>query len=137
MPTRTESSRVDLALLLLRVAVGGIFIAHGAQKVFGFGHAGVTRMLAGMGVPLPPVAAAGLMALEFLGGILMVLGLGTRIIAALLAVDMLGAIVLVKLPGGFFAPKGYEYELMLLAASLALAIGGAGAYAVVGRRTRR
>jgi putative oxidoreductase len=125
-----SSARPDLALLVLRVVVGLVFLAHGWQKVFVFGHAGVTGMLTGMHVPLPAVAAAGLMALELLGGVALIVGAFTRVVALLFAADMLGAIVLAKLSGGFFAPKGYEYELTLLAASLALALGGAGAASV-------
>jgi putative oxidoreductase len=134
-----SSPRAELALAVLRVAVGGIFLAHGWQKVFGFGHAGVTGMLTGMHVPLPAVAAAGLMALEFLGGIAVILGVFTRPIAALFVCDMVGAIMLAKSDAGFFAPKGWEFELLLLVGSLALALGGAGAASVdamLGRRRR-
>ena len=138
MPNRSQASaRTDVALAVLRLGVGGIFLAHGWQKVFGFGHAGVTGMLTGMHVPFPAIAAAGLMALELLGGIAVLLGALTRLIAALFVCDMLGAIVLARWSGGFFAPKGFEFELMLLVASLALAIGGAGAASIDGAFARR
>ncbi|MBV9881009.1 MAG: DoxX family protein [Gemmatirosa sp.] len=132
MPNAASSPRSDLGLTVLRLVVGAVFIAHGAQKVFGFGHAGVAGMFGHMGIPLPAVAAAVVMAVEFLGGIALVLGLGTRIAAALIAVNMLGAIYFAKLSGGFFAPKGYEYELTLAAAAAALALAGPGAASIDG-----
>lgn len=135
-PART-TTRADLALAVLRVAIGAIFFAHGWMKVFNFGLPGVTRMLAGMHVPLPEIAAAALTGLEFLGGIALVLGLATRVVAALFVCDMIGAIVLAKAHGGFFAPTGWEYEFTLLVASLALAIGGAGAASIDGAIARR
>jgi putative oxidoreductase len=138
MPQTVRSTqRADVALAVLRVAVGAIFLAHGWLKVFGFGHAGVTGMLTGMHVPVPAMAATGLMALEFLGGIAVIFGLLTRFVSALFVVDMLGAILLAKATAGFFSPKGWEFELLLAVASLALAIGGAGAASIDGAFARR
>jgi putative oxidoreductase len=135
-PART-GTRADLALAVLRVAVGAVFVAHGWMKAFGFGLPGVTHMLAGMHVPAPEIAAAALTGLEFLGGIALVLGLLTRLLGALFVCDMLGAILLAKLHAGFFSPKGWEFEFTLLVASLALAIGGAGALSIDGAIARR
>lgn len=134
-------ARVDLALLILRVIVGLIFFMHGWQKVFQYGLAGVSQGFAGMGVPLPGVTGPFIALLELIGGIALIVGVLTPVFAALLACDMVGAILLVHLKAGFFLPDGYEFALSLLGASLALALAGAGEYSVDGvlgwRRPRR
>lgn len=126
------------ALFVLRIVVGLVFIAHGAQKAFLLGHAGVAGFLATLGMPAPSIAAALLIAAELGGGAALLLGLATRVAAISLAFTMLVAMVTVHLPHGFFAPQGVEYTLTLLAASTALALGGGGALAldnaIAGRR---
>ena len=126
--------RMALGLTILRVIIGIVFIAHGAQKLFVFGIHGVVGGFSQMGVPLPSITAPLVAIVEFVGGIALVLGLFTRIAALLLAIDMLGAIVLVHFKGGFFLPAGYEFALTLLAANIALAVSGPGDYAVDTRR---
>jgi putative oxidoreductase len=120
--------RLNAALAILRLVVGAVFIAHGAQKLFVFGLAGVVGAFGQMGVPLPGVTGPAIAFLEFFGGIALVLGLLTQPVALLIAVDMLGAIALVKINKGLIG--GYEFELLLLASALVLALAGAGEYSL-------
>ena len=132
---RSSSPRqLSLGLGALRVAVATIFIKHGAQKLFVFGFSGVTGAFTQMGVPLPGVTGPFIALLEFFGGIALVIGLLTRLIALGFVCDMLGAILLVKLKSGF---SHYELEFLLLGSSLALVLTGAGEFSVdalLGRR---
>ena len=122
--SRNRSAAWGIAVL--RVIVGIVFVAHGAQKLFGFGLAGLAGFLSQQGFPLPTVAAAVLIATELGGGLALVLGLFTRWAALPLAFAMLVATLTVHLKGGFFLPHGYEYTLTLLAATIALALTGSG-----------
>ena len=111
---------------LVRAVIGVVFLMHGGQKLFVWGFHGVASYLSHIGVPLPAVSAVVVTLVEFLGGAALLLGLLTRWVALLLAVDMVVAILTVKLKGGFFAPQGFEYELTLLITSLSLAFSGGG-----------
>lgn len=135
--TLHRTQQLDLGLTILRVLVGIIFIAHGLQKFFIFGIPGTTGAFTQMGAPFPALSAPLVAAVELLGGAALVLGLFTRVAGVLLAADMLVALLLVHLKGGFFAPNGIEFVLALFAASVALALTGPGRYALDALRARR
>jgi putative oxidoreductase len=114
-------------LTVLRITVGAVFLDHGYQKLFHFGFHGVAGMFGHMGIPLPMVSAVVVTLVEFVGGILLIAGLGTRVAAALLAIEMTVAILAVHLKHGFGAQNGgFEYPLTLLAACLCLVLSGGG-----------
>lgn len=124
------SKWADVAPLVLRVVTGLIFAMHGWQKLEG-GLAGVAGMLGGMGFPLPMLFAVILIAVELVGGIALILGVFTHWAAKLSAIVAAVALVLVHLPNGFFMRDGgYEFILLLLAASVSLMITGAGKYSL-------
>lgn len=121
--------------LALRVPVGIIFAAHGAQKLFGwfggYGLEGSGQFFGSIG--LSPGYLMALLAglVEFFGGLALVLGVLVRPAAAALALAMLIAVFAVHWSKGFFASNGgYEYALALFAASLALVFSGAGRLSV-------
>ncbi|MGP9689446.1 DoxX family protein [Psychrobacter sp. AOP22-C1-C5] len=124
-------SNAGVAALILRVPVGLILAAHGAQKLFGWfdgnGLAGTAGWMSSIGLEpgyLMAILAGGA---EFFGGLALVLGLLTRPAAVVAGFTMLVAIFSVHIGNGLFAANdGYEYALVLLAASASLAIQGGG-----------
>lgn len=121
--------------LALRVPIGVIFAAHGAQKLFGwfggYGLRGTAGWLESIG--LAPGTLMALLAggAEFFGGLALILGVLTRPAALALAFTMLVAIFKVHFVNGLFmANNGYEFGLSLLAASVALLLSGAGRVSV-------
>jgi putative oxidoreductase len=116
---------------VLRIAMGIVFIAHGMQK-FNNGVDGFAGFLTSLNVPLPELMKWVVPLLEVGGGILLILGLATRGVALLLALQMVGTILLVKLDVGLIGEggTGAEIDLMLLAGAIALVFMGPGAAAV-------
>jgi putative oxidoreductase len=132
-----STRQLDLGLTILRAITGLIFVAHGGQKLFVYGFAGVAAAFGQMGVPLAGIMGPLVAVLEFFGGIALIAGLMTRLVSVGLTLTMVGAILLVHLAGGFFMPTGIEFTLSLLGSALLLALTGAGAYsldAVLARR---
>jgi putative oxidoreductase len=126
---------MDLAVLVLRLVVGLLFAAHGAQKLFGVLGGGGLEGTAGMfdNIGLRPgwlqARAAG--TAELVGGLLIALGLFTPFAAAALIAVMVAAIVTVHAPNGIWnTNQGYEFNLVLIAAVFALAGIGAGAWSL-------
>ena len=124
-----QSHTLHYGLLVIRLALAIVMIAHGGQKLFSYGHAGVAGGFAQMGMPAPQIAAALIIAVEFFGGLLMLAGLFTRYVGAAFAFAMLVATVQVHLKNGFFMPNGYELTMTLGAIALGLALTGAGRFA--------
>ncbi|MEU5879030.1 DoxX family protein [Spirillospora sp. NPDC047279] len=131
LPARRFPVLPDVGLLIGRLALGAVFIAHGWQKLTETGHAGVTRMFDAVGVPMPSVSATFATWLELLGGIALVLGVLVPLAGLLLAVNMAGAFWFVHMDKGFFVDKGgYEFVMILGATALLLAFTGAGRFSV-------
>jgi putative oxidoreductase len=139
---RLLATRAGLAPLALRVPVGLIFAAHGAQKLFGwfggYGLEGTAQWMASIGLHpagLLVVLAGGA---EFFGGLALIAGVLVRPAAAALAFTMLVAIFSVHAANGLFVSNnGYEYALALLAAMVGLVISGAGRVSVDGLLSRK
>jgi len=137
------------ALTVLRLGLGIVFFAHGAQKALGwFGGAGFsgTMHMFEQYMGVPAVFAVLAILAEFLGGIGLILGCLARVAAFGIMVNMLVAIFKVHAQFGFFANwsgtkkgEGFEFHLLAIAALLAILIGGAGALSVdrvIARRAR-
>jgi putative oxidoreductase len=122
-----DRTAVDVSLLILRVVVGIIFAAHGAQKLFGaFDGPGLAAIVKMMGPMAYPVAIG-----EFFGGLGLIFGFLTRFSAASLIVIMLGAIALVHGKNGFFLDKqGFEYNLALIGLLMPILIAGPGRFSI-------
>ena len=118
-----------LAPLVVRVIVGVIMAAHGWQKLAG-GPANFGGFLAQLGVPLPTLMAWVVTLVELVGGVLLIVGLLSRLAALLLTIDLVVAILLVKVNVGLIAPPqqgaGAELDLALIAGFLVILFAGPG-----------
>lgn len=119
----------SVGLLILRLAVGVVFIAHGGHKLFVRGVPSVMGFLAELGITPPEVWAWILTVGELAGGAGLILGALMRFAASLTAWTMIVAIGTVLWARGFFVP-GYEFALTLLGASVALQFTGPGRYSI-------
>lgn len=132
MQVTSLSDRSDVALLLLRATVGVVFVAHGAQKLFGAfggpGLDGIAGAMAGYGLRPGMFFAVLSGVVEFGGGLLLLVGLLTPLVALLLSGVMVMAIAMVTGAQGFIVlgGVGYEYNLVLIAAAVALVLTGPG-----------
>jgi putative oxidoreductase len=128
-----DRAAVDWSLLILRVVLGIVFMAHGAQKLFGaFGGPGLGAVVQMLG-PIGYLVTIG----EFFGGLGLIVGFLPRFSAAAIVVIMLGAIGMVHGKVGFFmnwtgheAGEGFEYHLLAIASLLPIVIAGPGRFAV-------
>src|SRR5918912_2780991 len=120
----------DAALLVVRLIVGIIILAHGWQKLAVIGPASFGQGLAQNGVPLPIFMGYLVTFTEVLGGILLVVGLLSRLAALALTIDLVVAIFLVKINVGLIAPQGSgagaELDLALIAGFLVVLLAGPG-----------
>ncbi|SVB94358.1 uncharacterized protein METZ01_LOCUS247212 [marine metagenome] len=110
----------DVVNMGLRAAVGVVFIVHGSGK-FNPGFLGFMEMLG-----LPPEMQIPIALAETVPGILLLIGVFTRLSASLLSIVMLGAIFYVKQAGSLTGERGFELDLILLAACLVVMIAGPG-----------
>ena len=133
---------------VLRLAVGVVFLAHGAQKLFGLwggsGPSGTAAFFQQLGLSPAYLLALFVGLVEFVGGLLLIAGAFTLVVTILLTLDMLVAVWKVHLGSGFFlnwtnAPglgHGYEFNLVLIASLVALMLTGPGTLSVDSRRLR-
>ena len=133
---------------VLRLVVGAVFVAHGAQKLFGLwgggGLAGTAAFFTQLGITPAHSLAVAVAIVEFGGGLLLIAGALTFFAALALALEMAVATWKVHLANGFFinwalAPgqgHGYEFNLTLIGALMALMLTGPGAFSIDGRRAR-
>ena len=120
-----------LALTLVRVIVGVMFLMHVSSKLQAGAAAIAANVFAKNGLEPALVVAYVVIALELVGGACLVLGLFTRFFAAALAIEMLIALIVVHLPKGYAAGAGgYEYVLLIGAACFLIAITGGGPWSV-------
>ncbi|HLU60275.1 MAG TPA: DoxX family protein [Pseudonocardia sp.] len=121
----------DGALLVARLLLGVVLIAHGWQKVVTNGLGATAEGFGRMGVPLPPVSAAYAGLVELVGGALILLGAATALVGVLVVLDMIGAAVLVHVGNGVMVTDGgWELVGVIGAVALVLAAVGAGRFSV-------
>ena len=128
---RLTTTTAGLDTVPVRVGAGIVFAAHGAQKLFGwfggYGLEGTAGWMASIGLEPGLLMATMAGGAEFIGGLLLIVGFLVRPAALVLAATMVVAIAMVHLQNGLFlANDGYEFGLVLLAASLGLVFRGAG-----------
>jgi putative oxidoreductase len=126
--------RPSWGLLVSRLVAGGVFLDSGSRKLFQVGIGGVASLFASMHLPLPLASTVLVTGVEVLGGIALLLGLFTRLTAALLGIDMLVAALVVYFDPAFFK-AGVELPLTLLAVCIALALSGPGVVSLDGTQT--
>ncbi|EFV90948.1 DoxX family protein [Dietzia sp. E1] len=121
----------DAAILLARVGIGVVFVAHGWQKFFTLGLARVGEQFAGYGIPQPEVTAAIVAGVELVAGVALVAGLLTPLAGILLGVDMAGALYFVHATHGpFVTQNGWELVVALGVGALLIAAVGAGRFSI-------
>jgi putative oxidoreductase len=126
-----DAKTAPYAALLLRLTLGVLFLAHAGLKIFVFTPAGTAGFFQSIG--LPGALAYITIVWEVAGGLAMILGLWPRLVALAMVPVLLGALVTVHLANGFFFSNpngGWEYLAFWIAAQVALALTGDGAFAL-------
>jgi putative oxidoreductase len=132
-PASKAPALTDLALLLSRVALGVILLAHGWQKFNEWTLDGTAAAFADMGIPAATTAATFSTFVEMIGGAALILGAFTPVVALLNTLNLLGALVLVHASNGVFVgDNGYELVLALAAGLIVIATLGAGKFSIDG-----
>lgn len=125
------------APFVLRLGLGIVFAVHGYQKMFIQGFDGVAEFFASVGIPAAMFFAYIVTILELIGGIMLIVGLLTKWVSTLFALDMIVALLVVHAQNGFYVSGGgYEFVLILLAGSISLILSGPGLYSI-DKKTRR
>jgi putative oxidoreductase len=124
---------LDVALLVLRLALAAVLLYHGLPKLMNFGA--TVAGFQSMNVPAPTLTAAFAILSEVIGGILILLGIAVDLAGVLVIIDMLGAIFTVHWANGFdFTKGGWEHPFTVLVMALTLALAGPGDYSVGARK---
>ena len=130
MNANTHNRLADTGLLLIRAVLAAVFVYHGSQKLFGwfggYGIAGTAGWMASVGIPFPTLSTVLAASAEFFGGIILLLGTGTRLAAIPMAFTMLVAILTAHRTGFNAATGGMEYALTLGVVLVGLALIGPG-----------
>ena len=145
MLKRLMGTSDDVSLTILRLVLGVVFFAHGAQKMLGwfggYGFHGTMGFFEHMGMHAP--VAFLVICTEFFGGLGLIVGLLTRIAALGIGGEMIGAVLMIHLPNGFFMNwagnqkgEGFEYHLLVVAMAAVLLLRGAGAWSADRALTR-
>lgn len=130
-PARKSPLLTDIALLLARIGLGVILIAHGWQKFNEWTLAGTAAAFADMGVPLPAVTSGIAAIAELVGGILILVGLIAPLAALLNVIGLLVAFVIVHVQAGVFVENGgFELVIALAAGLLLITVRGAGKFSI-------
>lgn len=135
MNASTQNRLNDSALLLLRLLLATVFIFHGSQKLFGwfggYGIEGTAGWMASIGIPMPTLSAILAASAEFFGGLVLLIGTGTRLAIIPLAFTMAVAIITVHGSAGFSNQTGgFEYPLTLGITLIALGLMGPGQFTI-------
>lgn len=126
------NSTTSASILVARIILGVVLIAHGWQKFSEWGISGTADSFAAMGVPAAGLAAVVAAVIEFGGGILLIAGLFTRVVGVLVALTMIGAGIFANhfTTGIFVSDGGWELVGVIAAAAILLAGVGAGAFSL-------
>jgi putative oxidoreductase len=130
-----KENMFDLSMFLVRIIMGSVFTAHGAQKLFGMfdgiGLEGTARMVEGMGMPWAYGLASIWASIEFVGGIFLICGILARLSAGAVVFTMLVRMWKINTVYGFFIQDGgVEYNLLVMAACIPLILLGGGSWSV-------